>query len=121
MAAIAPFLGAPIVEYPDTDEPKVTLGSRVNVKQGRVSFLVDIVGFRAAYPNNVIDEDTGEEVMAVSPDSPIGAAILGKLVGEEASYVGGNSTLKAVIETLSQVAVREYFKDSSKLATEIKA
>jgi transcription elongation GreA/GreB family factor len=119
VAAIAPFLGATVVGYPNIEELRVTLGSRVVIKQGRASFPVDIVGFRSAYPRDVIDEATGEEVMAASPDSPIGAAILGKQVGEEATYASGDRTLSATIESLSQVAVQMYFQDASRLILEV--
>lgn len=115
MAKIAPFLGATVVEYPDTNERRVALGSRVVVRQGRATFPIDIVGFRVAYPDDVIDEVTGEEVMAASPDSPIGTAILGRQVGDEIAYNNGSRILHGEIGSLSQVAVREYFQDATRL------
>ncbi len=115
MATIAPFLGATVVGYPDTIERRVALGSRVMVRQGRAAFPIDVVGFRTAYPDNVIDEVTGEEVMAASPDSPIGTAILGRHVGDEISYSNGSRMLHATIGSLSQVAVCEYFQDVARI------
>lgn len=115
MATIAPFLGATVVGYPDTNERRVALGSRVTVRQGRAAFPIDVVGFRIAYPDNIIDDVTGEEVMAVSPDSPIGAAILGRQVGDEISYNNGSHMLRATIGSLSQVAVCEYFQDVARI------
>lgn len=118
-AAIAPFLGAVAVAYPDESETRVTLGSRTTINQNGYSFPVDLVGFRNAYPREVIEQESSEEVTAVSPESPLGGAILGKEVGQEAEYVNNGRRMKVVIERINQTAVREFFKNDGKNKIEI--
>lgn len=119
IAAISPYLTAPVVDYPHDDESRITLGSRVTIKQNDYSFLVDIIGFRALYTNEVKDLDTGEEVTPTTPDSPLGKAIIGKTVGDEASYQNGERGFKVSIERISQSAVREYFMTAAGVDLEI--
>lgn len=110
-AALAPFLGAVVVSYPEATEKRVSLGSRAMITQNGYSFPVDVVGFRKAYPTNVIDPESQEEVIGVSPESPLGRAILGKIVGQETTYMNGERRMKVAIDRLSQTAVRQYFMD----------
>ncbi|HRJ06243.1 MAG TPA: hypothetical protein PK096_03600 [Candidatus Saccharibacteria bacterium] len=115
---IAPLLDATIVSYPDEDEVRATLGSRALISQGGFSFPVDIVGFRQVYPMGVVDPESGEEVEAVSSDSPLGEALLGKVQGEAATYLNGERRFEATIVRLNQVAVREYFSNIQTLTEE---
>lgn len=108
-AGIAPFLGATVVSYPETTETRVTLGSRTFIKQNGFEFPVDVVGFRKGYPNDVIDESSDEEVTGVSPESPLGQAILGKSIGDETTYKNGERTMKVSIARIDQTAVKQYF------------
>lgn len=116
MSAIAPLLGAVVVSYPEANEERASLGSRVVISQKSFSFPVDIVGFRKAYPDGVIDQQTQEEVVAVSPDSPLGEALIGRTPGEEVEYKNGTTTFTAVIEGIDQSAVQEQFRDADNLA-----
>ena len=113
MATISPYLHAPVVEYPDESETRVTLGSRAAIHQNGYAFPVDVIGFRSAYPDNVIDPESNEEVTGTTPDSPLGKAILGQEVGAEVSYRNGERTFTARIERINQSSVREYFLQAS--------
>lgn len=108
-AAIMPFLRAQVVDYPSSDETRVTLGSRVTVEQKGVRFPLDIVGYRTAYPREVIDPASDEEVTATNIESPLGRAVMGHMVGETVSYLSGDKELSAKLVGLSQTAIREYF------------
>lgn len=112
-ATIAPFLGAIVVSYPDSQETRVALGSRAFLSQNGFSFPVDVVGFRKTYPDGVIDPETGEEVTGVSPESPLGSAILGKEVGDELSYQNGERRMNVIINRINQAAVKAYFFDNT--------
>lgn len=119
MAAISPYLGAVVVSYPEASEARATLGSRATITQNGFTFPVDIVGFRTAYPADVIDPDSQEEVTAVSPESPLGQALIGRVKGDEASYMNGDRSLKVTIDRINQTAVREYFMETAGVSLEI--
>lgn len=116
VAALAPLLGATVVSYPHENETRVTLGSRVFVRQRGLSFPVDIVGYRGGYPDGVIEPSTNEEMVAVSPDSPLGKALMGHRTGEEIIYQNGSSKFSATIEGLSQNALENQVKKLGNLA-----
>jgi transcription elongation GreA/GreB family factor len=118
VSAMAPYLEAQVVDYPAADEPRVTLGSRVVVKQNGFAFPVDVIGYRAAYPSEVVDPVSGEEVTGTSVESPLGRAIMGKLLGDETSYQNGERTMRVVVTGLSQTAIREYFRGAEARQTE---
>lgn len=109
LSSIAPFKEAALVEYPDSDEERVTLGSRVSLTQNGFTELVDVVGFRKGYPKNVIDPNTNDEVSGISPESPMGYALLGKIAGSEVAYQGEGRSMLVTINRVDQTAVSEYF------------
>jgi transcription elongation GreA/GreB family factor len=113
MAALSPYLLATVVEYPAADDDRVTLGSRVLVSQNNFEFPVDVIGLRNAYPADVIDPESGEEVEAVSIESPLGQQLIGKKAGESATYQQGDKQLTANIVRIDQTAVSEYFMSES--------
>lgn len=105
LETLAPLLGAIVVEYPDAAETRATLGSRITLSQNNVSFPIDIVGFRSGYPEGLVDPETQEEVTAVSPESPLGVALIGNTVGEEVSYTNGSRKFSVRIEAIDQTAL----------------
>jgi transcription elongation GreA/GreB family factor len=111
MAAIATYQHASVVDYPDEDSPRISLGSRVYVRQQSFVYPIDIVGFRGAYPSEVIDPVTEEEVDAMTPNSPLARAVLGKIVGDVASFRSGERRLEVQVERIDQTAVRKLFMD----------
>lgn len=110
---IVPYMTAQVVSYPEASEQRVTLGSRVQITQNSYTFPVDIVGFRQGYPANVIDAETNEEVVGMTPESPLAQVLLGKVQGEEVTYQNGERTLRATIERINQTAVKEYFLNAA--------
>lgn len=119
IAGISPYLSAPVVDYPGEDEARVTLGSRVSVTQNNFAFQVDIIGFRSFYPKELIDPDTQEEVTPTTPDSPLGKAILGKIVGDEVGYRNGDRGFTVSIDRINQSVIREYFMAAGGVDLEI--
>ena len=109
MSAISPYIGAVVVDYPDTEETRASIGSRILVNQGGYSFPVDVVGFRSGYPEGVTSEEFEDEVMGISPDSPLAGAILGKTVGFEGTFHNAGSDIQVKIERIDQSAVKQYF------------
>lgn len=110
MEAVAQFLGAVVVDYPDESEERATLGSRVTIKNGTVVYPVDIIGFRSGYPDDVVDPVTEEVVSAVTVDSPIGKVLLGESVGASVTYSQGSRKSSVEIVSIDQHSVREYFE-----------
>lgn len=121
LSSMAPFLEAEIVEYPDYDISVATLGSRVSVEQRNsdrtndrgFTFPIDIVGYRQGYPDNIIDETTGEEVIGVSPDAPLGRAIIGHEIGYQAEYQAGSGLSVVTIVGIDQLAIRALFEQQA--------
>jgi transcription elongation GreA/GreB family factor len=109
-AVLAPFLGALVVGYPKISENRVTLGSRATLLQNGYEFPIDLVGFRGGYPEGVIDARSQEEVSGVSPESPLGKVILGKMLDEEIRYKNGNRIFTAKIKFIDQEAVKLHFE-----------
>lgn len=109
MSAIAPFIGALIVDYPHENEFRVTLGSRIAVTQNGYTFPVDIVGFRAGYPENIKVPEYDDELIGMSPDSPLAQTILGKEAGFETTFYNGDKEMYVVINKIDQIAIRDYF------------
>lgn len=111
MSAIAPYLGATIVDYPLPSESRVTLGSRVLVNQRGYSFPLDIVGFREGHPEDLLMDNCEEDVLPVSPSSPIASAIIGLAVGDSATYEGGAGKLEVIVAKIDQLVIKNTFVD----------
>lgn len=111
MSAIAPFLGAAVVEYPDLSETRATLGSRLTIVQNDFSYPADIVGFRIGYPEDTLDEETGDEVVAMSPESPLAQAVIGMSEGEDTVFSNAGREMSITVARIDQLAVRIYFAD----------
>ncbi len=109
MSAIGPYIGATIIGYPKQEETRVTLGSRVTINQDGYSFPIDIVGFRAGYPTDVLNDEFEDEVTGMSPDSPLARLILGNEVGFEGTFTNDHRELSVKIEGINQRAVMDYF------------
>ena len=109
MSAISPYIGAVVVDYPDTEETRASIGSRVLVNQDGYSFPVDVVGFKPGYPEGVTSEEFEDEVTGISPDSPLAGSILGKKVGFEGAFHNAGSDIKVKIERIDQSAIKQYF------------
>lgn len=110
MEAVAQFLGAIVVDYPAETEERATLGSRVTVKNGSFVYPVDIVGFRAGYPDGVVDAATEEEVSGITVDSPIGKVVMGATVGALLNYSQGSRRMTIEVVGIDQHSVRERFE-----------
>lgn len=109
MSAIRPYIGATIVDYPEVEEARVSLGSRVLINQINHSFYVDIVGFRSGYPEGITVEGSEDEVIGISPDSPLAGVVLGKTVGFEGILHNAENDIQVKIESIDQSAIKKYF------------
>lgn len=112
MEAISPFIGALIVNYPEEDESRATLGSRLTIVQNDYSFPVDIVGFRLGYPDDILDE-SDEIVSGMSPDSPLAKVLIGKTEGEEIQFVNNGLKSIVILTKIDQLAVKQHFIENS--------
>lgn len=109
MSAISPYIGAPIVGYPNESEKRATLGSRLVVSQNGFVYPVDIIGFRAGYPEGVTEPGYDDEVVGMSPESPLAKTLLGQCVGFEAQIEMAGRPMKVTIEHINQIAVKGFF------------
>jgi transcription elongation GreA/GreB family factor len=109
MRAIAPYIGAAVVMYPEPNEERATLGSRVEVEQNGYPFKVDIIGFRAGYPTDMKDPDTKEDIDGTSPQMPLGGALMGKRAGEAVSFNHDGRVIEMSVRGVDQQAIREFF------------
>jgi len=109
MSAISLYIGATAIGYPNLDETRVTLGSRVAINQDGFLFPIDIVGFRAGYPSNVMSDEYDDEVTGVSPDSPLAQLIMGQEVGFKGTFTNHYQDLAVEVQTIDQRAVMDYF------------
>jgi len=112
MSSIAPYIGAPIVGYPDISEARATIGSRIVVSQGEYTYPIDIVGFRSGYPSDVKAEEFDDEVVGMSPDSPLARVLLGNVVGFSTDFEAGGRSMKVSIERIDQSAIMNYFMEN---------
>jgi transcription elongation GreA/GreB family factor len=109
MSSIAPFIGAMVVEYPELSEQRATLGSRLTIVQNNFTYPVDIVGFRAGYPEDVTDDETGEDVVGMSPESPLARLLIGGEVDNEFTFNSDGRAMPVKILRVDQLAVKQYF------------
>ena len=95
-------LGLPRVEYPLPDEDRVTLGSRVELKNvASRPYILDIVGVSGVYQRG---ENEPEVTSLVSP---VAKAVAGKRVGEVAlMHRGDRSVVEISILSLDQSALQ---------------
>ena len=108
---ISSFIGASIVDYPESDETRVTIGSRVRITEdGDEPFTLDIVGVPEIYPVGLIDISTGDEIQGMHMWSLLARTIIGHKVGEKGLVLGaGEGAYKVTIESLDQDSVQSYF------------
>jgi transcription elongation GreA/GreB family factor len=116
--AIAPFIGAAIIAYPEESETRVTLGSRVRITQAGSTFPVDIVGFIGGYPEGIIDAETNEEIAGMSPESLLAKAVIGKRAGDTSSFRNGDQVTELIIGTIDQSAIWRQFLQPVNLETQ---
>lgn len=81
---VAKYLGAVCVKYPEINEDRVTLGSRVELVEDNDLITFDIVGFEKLYKDDRLNND-GEEIVVLPVSSPLATTILGHKVGENLS------------------------------------
>jgi len=95
-------LAFPRVGYPDESQERVTLGSRVELRNANSRpYLLDIVGVSVIY-----DRATKEQEVA-SLESPIAKAVVGKCVGDIALMQRNNRQgVEVAILSLDQTALR---------------
>ncbi|HMS32089.1 MAG TPA: hypothetical protein PKA29_02320 [Candidatus Saccharibacteria bacterium] len=111
VASLKHFIAATTVGYPDEDERRVTLGSRLTIVQNGDRFTADMVGFIMGYPeNNMVGQ---EEIIAISPGSPIGRIIMGATITDPSSPISfnnGGQESRLTICSINQDAVRKQFE-----------
>lgn len=95
-----------IVDYPDVNEPRATLGSRIFLRNGTKDTRLDIVGFAAIHAKQVRD------AMPASLDAPVVQSVLGKVAGELATIrVGGRPRELEIVE-IDQSIMRVTHEDA---------
>ena len=122
MSAIRPFIEAPVFDYPDSETAEISLGSRVVIQQSGYDFTVDIVGFREGHPSNLYIDGQDDDIMAISPGSPLARAIIGRLEGDEVKYDTNGREIHAKLLQIDQLGIKNYFMRSveiSKLTEEV--
>jgi transcription elongation GreA/GreB family factor len=90
-----------VVDYPEEDEERVTLGSRVSIVNGGKTNHLDIVGFAAVH-----EKVPGAPVPA-SLEAPLVQQILGKRLGEAAMLNLGGRTRPIEIALVDQSSIRQ--------------
>lgn len=109
MTAIRPYIGAPVIDYPEPHETRVTIGSRVAINQNGYTFPIDIIGFRAGYPLDVVSDDFEDEVTGMSPESPLARLIMGQEIGFAGTFESDHREMLVKVEGIDQTAIRDYF------------
>jgi transcription elongation GreA/GreB family factor len=106
---------AVIVEYPEVDAEVVGLGSLVQVSMHGDKFNVAVVGQNLVGAENYQQAwDSEEDLEVTAVAAPMGEALLGKRVGEEAVYSAGDNMMQMDIIGVNQVWMRDTFaKDAS--------
>lgn len=115
MSALSPFIGAIVVDYPEPEESRASIGSRVVINQNGYSFAVDVVGFISGYPDKVISDEFEDEIMGISPESPIAKVIIGKEQGFEGEFYNSGNVIQVKIERIDQSAIKNYFLNEVQL------
>jgi transcription elongation GreA/GreB family factor len=100
------YLRSTIIEYPDEDETRATLGSRVTVSQSGDTYDVEIVGVPLLH-----ETVTSDDVMACSIESPLARSIIGKQVGYTAIFNVGDRRQQAEVVSIDQTAMRRFVSD----------
>ncbi len=92
------YLTARVVDYPAAEDEQVTLGSLVTVQHGREEYNIRVVGIPSLYEQDDFDNEV------CSPKSPVAKSIIGKRVGEVATFTTGSNrqqrlTIKNLVQT----------------------
>jgi transcription elongation factor GreA len=106
-----------VFEYGGSPEDGVTLGSAANVKYGNdpESTLLVLTGVSRELPPELSAQLPADmETDIVTLGSPLGSAILGKKIGEEASFDAPNGrTIRIAVEDITQLNPVEAYEDIS--------
>ncbi len=102
------------VDYPDPDDTEVCLGSVVAVQQSGDKFNLLVVG-QLKTGTEVYEvewaRESNSDIFVLSPDSPMGAAVLGARVGDSVVFeINGNSQ-SIEIEAVNQSWLKEKFSE----------
>lgn len=100
------YLRSTIIEYPDENETRATLGSRVTVNQAGDTYDVEIVGVPLLHETAVTDD-----VMACSIESPLARSIIGKQVGHTAVFNVGDRRQQVEVVSVDQTAMQRFLND----------
>lgn len=114
VGSLATLLSAVVIEYPDNNETRATLGSRVKLLDKDKSPMVcDLIGDNRFYRKDMVDDD-GREVIVLSTDAPLAREIVGHEVGTEIELFTNSrkNPLELQIVSIDQLAVaRDAFKN----------
>jgi transcription elongation GreA/GreB family factor len=100
------YLRSTVIEYPDENETRATLGSRVKVSQSGDVYDVDIVGVPSLHKT-----DPDEDIATCSIESPLAKSIIGKQVGHTAVFNVGTRRQQVDVIAVDQSAMQRYFSD----------
>ena len=97
--------GALICEYPAGDETTITLGSLVGLRFGNSDELEYylLTGFSRMAPTFTDGVKTPETFGVATVQSPMGKELLGRKVGDQASYSVNDRQIKFLVGSLVQV------------------
>lgn len=102
----------PETPYPTDKETAARPGSRVTYRTSRFEETIDLVTQRIPK----MPEDDDNDVEAVSVATPLGAAVLGKALGESFTWSLGDRNFEGVVTGIDQNAQREFYEQAVPLS-----
>lgn len=103
---IGELSNATVVEYPNSEETKITLGSIVGIRYKGDEETEDML--LTGVSRNVPDS-MSNELDAITVRSPLGAVLLGRAAGENATYLVNGRPLEVEIIGVQQIEANSSF------------
>ncbi len=106
-ARLGTYLRSVVVDFPEPGEPRATLGSRVTLDQAGDVYKVEIVGVPLLHEA----DESAEEVLPCSLESPVARSIIGKQAGHTALLQVAGRTNRVEVLAVDQLAMKQYLED----------
>jgi transcription elongation GreA/GreB family factor len=92
-----------IVDYPNPEDPQIQLGSRVTILSDGYKDKYDVA------THEIPGYEPDEVLAAVTPNTPIGAALLGRTVGDKVIWTRDTEVFNGTVISVDQNAQRLQF------------